>query len=74
MQAAYAARSKHGAPEKILQWGGAGTGGEPVIYNLLAQRDIEATLPPSVFAIQVWDELNGTIAPSLLHKGYSHAV
>jgi hypothetical protein len=55
---------------KMMQWGGAGTGGEPVIYNLFGYDDVIKTLPPDQYMIQVWDEVNGSIAPKLAKQGY----
>jgi hexosaminidase len=65
------AYKKHNvSSDKMMQWGGAGTGGEPVIYNLFGYDDIVKTLPPSEFMIQVWDSVKGSIAPKLAKEGY----
>merc|ERR1712216_476361 len=71
MLAQQAYKKHHLKLSKIMQWGGAGTGGEPVIYNLFGYADVVKTLPPSEFMIQVWDTVNGSIAPTLAKAGYS---
>ena len=56
LQAAYHALNLS-QPSKVLQWGGAGTGGEPAIYNLFGypKHHLKAC-PPEKFLVQVWFE------------------
>jgi len=53
-----------------IQWGGSETAPSTITYNLLVQENVLEVLPPDEFFIEVWDELNGTIALGLLDKGY----
>merc|ERR1712166_485718 len=55
---------------KMLQWGGGQTAPSAITYNLVAQPCVKEVLPPSDFIIQVWDVVNGSIAPDLLKEGY----
>merc|ERR1711920_662387 len=69
-QAAYAKTGKK--LSKIMQWGGYVKDLEPVVYNLFAYPDkVAETFPPSDFMIQVWDNVQGSVAPWLTKMGYS---
>jgi hexosaminidase len=58
-------------PSKIMQWAGAGTGGEPTLYNIFGYPEIFLdAVPKERFLVQVWDELvavgpDGKATPSL---------
>eukprot|EP00750_Incisomonas_marina_P025612 INCI5592.1.p1 GENE.INCI5592.1~~INCI5592.1.p1 ORF type:complete len:790 (+),score=130.02 INCI5592.1:122-2371(+) len=56
--------------QKTLQWAGSPTGGSTVTYNLMGQEDLETFLPTESFVLEVWDNLNGSIATDLMDKGY----
>jgi len=56
--------------EKMLQWAGSPTAGSTVTYNLMGQSDIEVFLPKDKFALEVWDNLEGSLAPQLMKQGY----
>ena len=55
---------------KMIQWGGAETAPSEITYNLMAQPNVEEIVPPAEFMIQVWDNVNGSIVPDLLRRGY----
>jgi len=55
---------------KMIQWGGGQSAPSDVTYNLVAQPYVKEVLPPSEFILQIWDNVNGSIAPSLLKEGY----
>ena len=55
-------------PSKLMQWGGAGTGGEPTSYNLFGYPEVFLDLfPTDKFMIQLWDELTDSAGtPSIV--------
>jgi len=65
---------KQAAPEqplsKMMQWGGGQSAPSAITYNLVAQPYVKEVLPTKDFIIQVWDSVNGSIAPELLKEGY----
>lgn len=58
------------SPQKVMQWGGTASAPSAITYNLMGQSDIKQILPPNKFIIEVWDNLQGSIAPELMDKGY----
>lgn len=56
--------------EKLHIWGGGGYDSSGTTYNLLTQPNVQDYLPPNVFTVQVWDEKEGSITPSLIQQGY----
>lgn len=56
--------------DKLHIWGGGGVDSSGVSYNLLSQPNLSSFLPSNLFRIQIWDESDGSITPSLLEQGY----
>jgi len=70
LKAAYPKAAPEQPLSKILQWGGGQSAPSDVTYNLMVQANIQEILPREEFIIQVWDNLNGSLAPALLAQGY----
>jgi len=67
---AYQQKAVNATLSKMLQWGGGQTAPSQITYNLVAQPYVQKVLPTSDFIIQVWDVVNGSIAPDLIKEGY----
>jgi hypothetical protein len=60
--------------QKLHIWGGGGQDESGVVYNMVTQPDVNSVLPQALYTIQVWDESDGSIIPSLIKQGRTRGL